>query len=100
MGSSTSVSTDTPIDLSKAKEMLGERWNDELEIQFNVALNGKSSLTLGEWKANFPIIFESVEERNQRLEAEYRALLVQVRMIVLYLVNMVMYSSREAKGMS
>lgn len=79
MGAAVSLSGDAPIDLATARAIAGDRWNEDLEAQFTGAVVGNElrPLTLNDLKAQFPLLFETEEERKLRLEAEFRATLLQ-----------------------
>jgi hypothetical protein len=79
MGAAVSLAADAPVDTQTAKEIAGERWNDELENQLETAIaaNGGVPLKFSDLKAQCPLAFETEEEKQCRLEAEFQAILLQ-----------------------
>jgi hypothetical protein len=79
MGGAVSLAADAPIDVPRAREIAGERWNDELAVQLEgaIAANGGVALKLSDLKTQFPLAFETEEEKQSRLEAEFKAILLQ-----------------------
>lgn len=87
MGAAVTLASDTPIDLTTAQTIAGDRWNEELQAQFLLVLQSHQqqqqagasppSLTLNELKQQFPLLFETEEEKKQRLYQEYLLILQQ-----------------------
>mmetsp|Transcript_13508 Transcript_13508/g.20294 ORF Transcript_13508/g.20294 Transcript_13508/m.20294 type:complete len:287 (-) Transcript_13508:231-1091(-) len=67
------------VGLEKVKELAlasGVEWNDELNNIFEANVDKeKGEIPLSKWKSLVPTLFETPEERKQRLDAEFRALL-------------------------
>lgn len=72
MGSAVSLSGDTEITIEKAKELLNDKYNNEIEIKLNEIISKTSTpLTLNIIKQQFPELFETNEEKIIRLKKEY-----------------------------
>lgn len=79
MGAAVTLSGDAPVDLATAQTIAGERWNEDLEAQFTgaMAVNQNKPFTLNELKSQFPLLFETEEQKKLRLETEFQAILLQ-----------------------
>jgi hypothetical protein len=58
MGAAAStIDPSTPISLDRAKELAGDKWNEELEEKFKTSWEEKESLTLSDLKRIAPLLF-------------------------------------------
>jgi hypothetical protein len=59
MGSAASIDSAYEIDIDKAKELCGDKWNDSLQNRFLVALHKKPNLTITDMKYLAPQLFSN-----------------------------------------
>jgi hypothetical protein len=57
MGSSASLAPDTIVDLEKAKELAGEKWNAEMEVKISAKLTEHGTVPLKDAKCVMPELF-------------------------------------------
>lgn len=79
MGSAVSLTNDTLIDLNKAKELLENNWNNEIEEKLKEIIinNNNQPITLLKLKEEYSFYFETKEEKEIRLNKEYNEILLK-----------------------